>query len=69
MKTTEAIMEDINWRVIDNRLREEQPNLHDMECLEIERNKRRDKLYKLVKRLAAMIPEPKAEEIMDVAGR
>jgi hypothetical protein len=40
-----------------------------MECLEIERDKRKGKLYKLVKRLAAMIPEPKAEEIMDVAGR
>jgi hypothetical protein len=69
MKTTEAIMEEINWRVIDNRLREEQRSLHDIGCLEVERDKRRNKLYKLVKPLAMMIPEPKAEEIMDVAGR
>jgi hypothetical protein len=69
MKTTEAIMEEINWRVIDNRLHDEPRNLHDMGCLEVERDKRKNKLYKLIKRLAAMIPEPKAEEIMDVAGR
>jgi hypothetical protein len=69
MKTPEWTMEEINWRVIDNRLKDEPRNLHDMGCLAVERDKRRDKLYKLILKLKSMIPEPKIEEMASVGGR
>jgi hypothetical protein len=57
MKTIEAIMEEINWRVTDNRLQDEPRSLHDIGCLAIECDRRRDKLYKPVKRLTVTFEE------------
>jgi hypothetical protein len=68
MKTAEWITNEINWRVIDHRLKDEPRNLRDMGCLAVERDKRRDKLHKLVLRLKSLIPEPRIEETASVVG-
>jgi hypothetical protein len=39
-------MDEINWRVIDNKLKDKLRGLRDQVCLEAERDKRRDRLYK-----------------------
>jgi hypothetical protein len=68
-RITEAIMDENNWRIIDNRLKDEVRGLHDQGCLAEERDKRRDRLYKMVMHLKEILPEPKTEEAASVIGR
>jgi hypothetical protein len=51
-------MDKINWRVIDNKLTDERRSLHQEGCLQIERDKRRNRLYRLIYRLKDQIHYP-----------
>jgi hypothetical protein len=55
-------MEEINWRVIDNRLKDEPRTPHGDLVLQMERSRRREKLYKNICRLEERLPEPTNEE-------
>jgi hypothetical protein len=68
-RVTEAIINEIDWRVIDNKLKDEVRGLHDQGCLDAERDKRRGRLYKLVTHLKAILPESKTEEVQSVIDR
>jgi hypothetical protein len=68
-KTTEWIMDEINWRAIDNKLKDEVRGLHEEGSFDVERDKRRDRMHKLVMRLKEILPEPKIEEAASVIGR
>jgi hypothetical protein len=45
LQTTEWVMQEITWRVIDNRLKDQPMSAHDAMVLEIERGRRRDRLH------------------------
>jgi hypothetical protein len=62
LQFTEQIMEEINWRVIDNGLKDEVKSPHEAMELEIERGKRRDHLYTTVVALTEILLEPGNEE-------
>jgi hypothetical protein len=51
-------MEEINWRVIDNRLKDEMKSPHEAMVLEIERGRKRDRLYKSIVGIKEILPEP-----------
>jgi hypothetical protein len=42
LQTTDFVTEELNWRVIDNRMKEQQMSAHDALVLEIERGKQGD---------------------------
>jgi hypothetical protein len=69
LRVTEAIMDEINSRVIDDKLKDEVRGFHDQGCPEAERDERRDRPYKLVMHLKKILPEPKAAEVASVVGR
>jgi hypothetical protein len=48
LRTTEWTLDEIKWRVIANRPKDEQRRLHDEGCLQIERDKRRSRLHRLI---------------------
>jgi hypothetical protein len=56
-------MDEINWRVIDDKLKGEVRGPHDQGCLDFELAKRRDRMCKPVMRLKEILPEPKCEEV------
>jgi hypothetical protein len=62
-------MDEIDWREINNKLKDEIKGLHAQGCLDAERHKRRDGSYKLVMHLKEILPGPKTEEIASVIGR
>jgi hypothetical protein len=68
VQTTDFVMEELNWRVIDNRMKGEQMSAHDALVLEIERGKHRDRLYKEITKLMHAVPEPTDEEHRSVIG-
>jgi hypothetical protein len=68
VQTTEWIMEELKWRVIDNRLKDMPMSPHDALVLEIERGKRRDRLYAGVVKLLHSVPEPVEEDKRCMAG-
>jgi hypothetical protein len=55
-KTMEWIMDEINWCVIDNNLKDQLRGPHDQGCLDVERDKRRDRPDKLVMCLKEILP-------------
>jgi hypothetical protein len=65
---SDFVMEEINWRAIDDRMKEQQMSAHDALVLEIERGKHRDRLYKGITKLMHSVPEPIDEERRSAAG-
>jgi hypothetical protein len=68
LQTTDFVMEELNWRVIDNRTKGQQMSAHDALVLEIQRGKHRDRLYKGITKLMHAVPEPIDEEHRSIAG-
>jgi hypothetical protein len=69
LPTTEWILDEINWRVAHDRVKDEMRGVHDHGCLDAERAKGRSRLYKLVMRLRKYIPEPTHERDAWSIGR
>jgi hypothetical protein len=68
LQTTDSIMEELNWRVIDNRLKEQTLSEHDSEVLAIERGKHRDRLHKGIMKLKESVPGPIDEDAHCTTG-
>jgi hypothetical protein len=68
LQTTDFVMEELNWRVIHNRMKGQQMSAHDALVLEIERGRHLDRLYKGITKLMHSVPEPIDEERRSAAG-
>jgi hypothetical protein len=68
LQTTDWEMEEINWRVIDNRLKNQPMSAYDALVLQIERGKHRDKLCASTTKLMNSVPELIDEDKHCTAG-
>jgi hypothetical protein len=62
LQTTDFVMEELNWGIIDNPLKDQTLSAHGALVLGIERGNHRDRLYKGITKLVNSVPEPIDED-------